>query len=176
MRGHEHGDAERDAGNADDSAPAVPAQIGEDEAEDLLQEHAHGDGREHGLGLLAVRGVPAGREFFHFDSFHRAHQAVYLHQLIQSGDSSWTLAGGNTRPDMAETISALVAQGGAYTLETISPAGEHRYERITSIRKVIPWTADLAGLVAQATSQRVTLLLSIGGGFTNENSKQDDKP
>ena len=81
-------------------------------------------------------------------SFHRAHQAVYLHQLIQSGDSSWTLAAGNTRPDMAETLAALAAQGGAYTLETISPAGEHRYERITSIRQVIPWTADLAGLVA----------------------------
>jgi len=35
---------------------------------------------------------------------------------------------------------------------------------------------QMAGLVAQATSQRVTLLLSIGGGFTNENPKQDDKP
>lgn len=91
-------------------------------------------------------------------SFHRAHQAVYLHQLIQSGDSSWTLAGGNTRPDMAETISALVAQGGAYTLETISPAGEHRYERITSIRKVIPWTADLAGLVAQGADAATRII------------------
>jgi D-arabinitol 4-dehydrogenase len=39
-------------------------------------------------------------------SFHRAHQAVYLHQLTQSGDSSWTLAAGNTRPDMAETLAA----------------------------------------------------------------------
>lgn len=63
-------------------------------------------------------------------SFHRAHQAVYLHELIQRGDASWTLAGGNTRPDMAETIRQLAAQGGAYTLETISPAGEHRYEQI----------------------------------------------
>jgi NodT family efflux transporter outer membrane factor (OMF) lipoprotein len=35
---------------------------------------------------------------------------------------------------------------------------------------------QMAILVAQATSQRVTLLLSIGGGFTNENPKQDDKP
>ena len=35
---------------------------------------------------------------------------------------------------------------------------------------------QMAGLVAQSTSQRVTLLLSIGGGFTNENPKQDDKP
>jgi len=35
---------------------------------------------------------------------------------------------------------------------------------------------QMAILVAQATSQRVTLLLSIGGGYTNENSKQDNKP
>ena len=85
-------------------------------------------------------------------SFHRAHQAVYLHELIKTGDASWTLAGGNTRPDMAETVAALAAQGGAYTLETISPAGEHRYERIRSIRKVIPYTPDLAGLIAEGSS------------------------
>lgn len=34
---------------------------------------------------------------------------------------------------------------------------------------------QMAILVARATSQRVTLLLSIGGGFMNENPKQDDK-
>ncbi|BDI03229.1 D-arabinitol 4-dehydrogenase [Sphaerotilus microaerophilus] len=85
-------------------------------------------------------------------SFHRAHLAVYLHELIQTGDASWQLAGGNTRPDMADTIAALAAQGGAYTLETISPAGEHRYTRITSIRRVIPYTPDLAGLIAQGAS------------------------
>ena len=91
-------------------------------------------------------------------SFHRAHQAVYLHELIKTGDASWSLAGGNTRPDMAETIDALVAQGGAYTLETISPAGEHRYERITSIQKVIPWSADLAGLIAQGADAATRII------------------
>ena len=55
-------------------------------------------------------------------SFHRAHQAVYLQRLHDLGDTGWVIAGGNLRPDMPETISALQAQGGAYTLETISPA------------------------------------------------------
>ncbi len=91
-------------------------------------------------------------------SFHRAHQGVYLHELIKTGDTSWTLAGGNTRPDMAETLAALAAQGGAYTLETISPAGEHRYERITSIRKVIPYAADLAGLIAEGASPATKII------------------
>ena len=91
-------------------------------------------------------------------SFHRAHQAVYVHELIKAGDASWMLAGGNTRPDMAETIAALAAQGGAYTLETISPAGEHRYERITSIRRVIPYTSDLAGLVAEGAKPETRII------------------
>ena len=71
-------------------------------------------------------------------SFHRAHQAAYIHQLIASGDTRWRLAGGNIRPDMTETIAALAAQGGEYTLETITPNDEHRYTRITSIKEVIP--------------------------------------
>jgi len=91
-------------------------------------------------------------------SFHRAHQAVYLDALIRSGDASWALAGGNIRPDMAETIEALAAQDGAYTLETISPAGEHRYQRIESIRQVIPHDPDLAGLIEQGASVETKII------------------
>jgi len=81
-------------------------------------------------------------------SFHRAHQAVYLQELITQGDASWALAAGNTRPDMTETIDALIAQGGAYTLETASPTGLLRYARIQAITEVVPWTPGLERLVA----------------------------
>lgn len=91
-------------------------------------------------------------------SFHRAHQAVYLHQLQQTGDKSWTLAGGNIRPDMQDTIAALQIQSGAYTLETISPTGVHEYERIQSISQVIGYTPDLAGLVAQGSSANTKII------------------
>src|SRR3982751_5834259 len=80
-------------------------------------------------------------------SFHRAHQAVYLQKLIDQGDTSWQIAGGYLRPDMADTSAALQAQGGAYTLETVSPAGERFYERIESIRQIIPYEPSLAGLI-----------------------------
>ena len=83
-------------------------------------------------------------------SFHRAHQAVYMHELIQSGDTRWSLAGGNIRPDMVDTITALAEQHGEYTLETISPSDEHRYTRISSIKEVIPFTPGIAALVARA--------------------------
>jgi D-arabinitol 4-dehydrogenase len=80
-------------------------------------------------------------------SFHRAHQAVYLHELQQLGPCDWSLAGGNIRPDMADTIAALQSQNGQYTLETITPQGQHHYNRITSIQRVFAYQDDLAPLV-----------------------------
>ena len=77
-------------------------------------------------------------------SFHRAHQAVYMHRLMQAGDTRWQCAGANLRPDMADTIAALQRQGGAYTLETVSPQGERRLEKITSITEVIAYEPTLA--------------------------------
>jgi D-arabinitol 4-dehydrogenase len=81
-------------------------------------------------------------------SFHRAHQALYLHQLRELGDTRWSLTGGNLRPDMLDTMAALQAQGGAYTLETVTPQGERSYTRITSIQHVLSYQDDLAPLVA----------------------------
>jgi len=91
-------------------------------------------------------------------SFHRAHQAVYLQRLIDAGDTRWSLAGANLRPDMAEAMAALAAQGGAYTLETVSPAGEYRYQRIEAIREVLPWTPGLAPLVARGADPAVRVI------------------
>ncbi len=85
-------------------------------------------------------------------SFHRAHQAVYQQALHDAGDVRWVLAGGNIRADMAETVDALHASGGAYTLETVSPDGQRQYQRIQSIRQVIRHDAELSGLVACGAS------------------------
>ncbi len=91
-------------------------------------------------------------------SFHRAHQAVYQQALHDAGDVRWVLAGGNIRPDMADTITALQAQGGAYTLETISPVGERVYQRITAIRQVIPFDPGLQGLIAVGADAATRIL------------------
>ena len=85
-------------------------------------------------------------------SFHRAHQAVYLQNLIATGNDTWSLAGGNLRPDMADTIAALQRQGGEYTLETVTPGGVRSYERITSIRRVIPYEPALAELISRGAA------------------------
>ena len=67
-------------------------------------------------------------------SFHRAHQAWYLHRLRVSGDSRWHIAAGNIRNDAEHVVQALAEQRGRYVLETVSPEGEREYEEIASIQ------------------------------------------
>ena len=109
-------------------------------------------------------------------SFHRAHQALYLHQLQQSGDTRWALAGGNIRPDMAETIDALIAQHGAYTLETVTPQGERTYTRITSIQTVVRFDPLLSGLIrlgADAHTRIISFTVTEAGYYLDAKDRLD---
>jgi D-arabinitol 4-dehydrogenase len=109
-------------------------------------------------------------------SFHRAHLAVYMHQLQQAGDRSWTLAGGNIRDDMASTIAALTAQQGAYTLETITPQGVHSYTRVESIQTVVPYAPGLAQLVdlgADAATRVLSFTVTEAGYYLDAQNRLD---
>jgi D-arabinitol 4-dehydrogenase len=113
-------------------------------------------------------------------SFHRAHQAVYLQQLIDAGDTSWSIAGGNLRPDQAQVIAALEAQGGAYTLETVTPAGVRDYRKITSIRRIVPFDPALSGLIeigAAASTRIISFTVTEAGYYLDsKNRLQVDFP
>jgi D-arabinitol 4-dehydrogenase len=91
-------------------------------------------------------------------SFHRAHQAVYLQNLHDRGDQSWILAGANIRPDMRAVEDALIVQNGAYHLETVTPAGARTYREIRSIKHIIPWDENLAGLIAFGAREDVKII------------------
>jgi len=109
-------------------------------------------------------------------SFHRAHQAVYLHRLLEAGADDWELAGGNLRPDMADTIDALIAQHGQYVLETVSPAGERDYTRIRSIRRVVRHTPDgvrLIAIGADAATRIVSFTVTEAGYYLDDNGRLD---
>ena len=109
-------------------------------------------------------------------SFHRAHQAVYVHQLQQAGDRRWALAGGNIRPDMAETIDALIAQNGAYTLETVTPQSERSYTRISAIQTVVPYDTDLTGLIrvgSDAATRIISFTVTEAGYYLNAKNQLD---
>ena len=109
-------------------------------------------------------------------SFHRAHQALYIHELRQRGDTEWSITGGNLRPDMLATMEALQAQGGAYTLETVTPQGERSYTRIESIQRVIPYQDDLAPLIAagaEATTRIISFTVTEAGYYLDAKNQLD---
>ncbi|MBB5190477.1 D-arabinitol 4-dehydrogenase [Silvimonas terrae] len=109
-------------------------------------------------------------------SFHRAHQAWYLHRLRQAGDHTWTLALGNIREDMSPLLAALARQKGEYTLETITPEGVHEYETVRSISKIVPWDAQLAALVetgAAAQTRVISFTVTEAGYYLDQHFKLD---
>ncbi|WP_019209954.1 D-arabinitol 4-dehydrogenase [Yersinia massiliensis] len=104
-------------------------------------------------------------------SFHRAHQAWYLHRLLAAGDDRWTISLANIRDDAAPLLAALQAQNGEYVLETVTPAGERKYEKITSLRKIVPWDKELSQLVEQGSlpETRVISFTVTEGGYYLDN-------
>src|SRR5450830_113175 len=94
-------------------------------------------------------------------SFHRAHQAVYLHRLRERGDEEdrrWQLALANIRSDMTPLLDALDKNDGRYTLETVTPQGQRAYETIHAIRSIVPWDAQLKSLVKSGAEPRTRVI------------------
>jgi D-arabinitol 4-dehydrogenase len=109
-------------------------------------------------------------------SFHRAHEAAYLHHLRETGERSWSIVAGNIRDDAEPTAEALVAQHGEYVLETVTPDGVHRYERITSIREVVPFDPALERLIevgAAATTGIVSFTVTEAGYYLGTDDRLD---
>jgi D-arabinitol 4-dehydrogenase len=109
-------------------------------------------------------------------SFHRAHQAWYLHRLIEQGETNWSLAVASIRSDMVPLLDCLARQNGTYTLETVTPHGEREYERIRSIRRVVPWDPQLAALVdvgAEPATRIISFTVTEGGYYLDEHHHLD---
>jgi D-arabinitol 4-dehydrogenase len=112
-------------------------------------------------------------------SFHRAHQAWYLHRLAAAtapGEPHWSLAVGNIRGDMNATLEALAKQNGVYTLETVTPQGERAYETIRSIERVLPWSPTLEPLVeagADPACKIISFTVTEGGYYLDDHDRLD---
>ncbi|MBE5680540.1 D-arabinitol 4-dehydrogenase [Pantoea agglomerans] len=91
-------------------------------------------------------------------SFHRAHQAWYLHKLREQGDERWSIALGNIRNDAVPLLNQLAAQQGEYVLETVTPEGKRDYETITSLRKILRWDSDIRALIEQGASAETRVI------------------
>lgn len=110
-------------------------------------------------------------------SFHRAHQAVYLNALRESGaDRRWQLALANIRADMSPLLEALARQQGQYTLETVTPQGERSYQRIAAIGRILPWDAQLKQLIAAGVEERTRIIsftVTEGGYYLDHHYQLD---
>ncbi len=109
-------------------------------------------------------------------SFHRAHQAVYLHHLTEAGDTGWSLALANIRDDMTPLLDALERQGGVYTLETVTPGGVRNYETIRSIKTIVPWDAALLELTscgAKSATRIISFTVTEGGYYLDHQHRLD---
>src|SRR5882757_10081156 len=59
--------------------------------------------------------------------FHRAHQAVYLDELMRQGTAlDWAICGGGVRPRDGRISAALVPQDHLYPLTAKAPDGHGR--------------------------------------------------
>lgn len=120
----------------------------------------------------------SGRQILHIGigAFHRAHQAWYLNRLMEQGDTEWSLAAANIRNDMNAVLDGLAAQQGRYTLETVSPSGERKYETIRAIRNVVPWDPELSGLIkagADARTRIISFTVTEGGYYLDQQHRLD---
>lgn len=109
-------------------------------------------------------------------SFHRAHQACYLHHLRQQGDLTWGIALANIRDDANTLLATLQRQNGRYVLETVTPAGERAYEQITSITEIVPWDKELSALVAKgsdANTRIISFTVTEGGYYLDTHFNLD---
>lgn len=103
-------------------------------------------------------------------NFHRAHQAWYLHRLMQSGQAQdWAIIGAGVRPYDAAMRDRLLAQDCLTTLIELDPAGTSA-EVIGSMIDYLPIEENNASLIqamADPAIRIVALTVTEGGYFTD---------
>ena len=76
-------------------------------------------------------------------NFHRAHQAYYVNEYLNSYDDlNWGIIGVNLRKSESENFQHLIDREGKYILKTISTAGEKIFSESHSIINLYDWSKD----------------------------------
>ena len=76
-------------------------------------------------------------------NFHRAHQAYYINEYLNSYDDlNWGIIGVNLRKSESENFQHLIDRKGKYILKTISTAGEKIFSESHSIINLYDWSKD----------------------------------
>jgi len=103
-------------------------------------------------------------------NFHRAHQAWYLHRLMQQGEAlDWAIVGAGVRAADGAMRDRLLGQECLNTLIELRPDGSSA-EVTGSMIDFVPVEPDNAALIAQMTNPAiriVSLTVTEGGYFVN---------
>ncbi len=101
-------------------------------------------------------------------NFHRAHQAVYLDDLMASGEGhDWAILGAGVRAADARMREALLAQDCLSTVIELDPAGKtaRRIGAMTGFVEVAPGNGPLIAAMADPAIRIVSLTVTEGGYF-----------
>ncbi len=118
----------------------------------------------------AARDLSPGIVHVGVGNFHRAHQAWYLHRLMQEGLAhDWAIVGAGVRPGDAAMRERLAAQDWLTTLIELGPDGRAA-EICGAMVDFVPVASDNAPLIARMTDPAiriVSLTVTEGGYFTD---------
>ncbi|MEM7526077.1 MAG: mannitol dehydrogenase family protein [Pseudomonadota bacterium] len=110
-------------------------------------------------------------------NFHRAHQAWYLHRLLQEGrDRDWAIIGAGVRPGDAAMRGKLLAQDCLTTLIKLDPTGSSA-EVTGPMIDFLPVEPDNASLIRQMADPAiriVSLTVTEGGYYRNPATRRFD--
>jgi len=111
--------------------------------------------------------LSAGIVHIGLGNFHRAHQAWYLHRLMDQGlAQGWAILGAGVRPADAAQREKMLVQDCLTTLIELDPSGKSA-EVTGSMIGFIPVAADNAPLIAHMTEAaiRIVALTVTEGGY-----------
>ncbi|WP_298437439.1 mannitol dehydrogenase family protein [uncultured Jannaschia sp.] len=121
--------------------------------------------------------LTAGIVHIGLGNFHRAHQAWYLHRLMQDGLAhDWAIVGAGVRPADAAMRERLLAQDGLTTLIELSPEGVSA-EVIGPMIEFVELTDGHGPLIARMAEpdiRIVSLTVTEGGYFIDAATKGFD--
>ncbi len=114
----------------------------------------------------------SGIVHFGVGGFHRAHQALYLDELMRQGQATdWAITGVGVLPHDRRMQEVLTAQGGLYTLVVKHPDGSLEPRVIGSIIDYL-FAPDDPGLVLDRLTDPATRIVSLtvteGGYHVNQ--------